>query len=106
MLSDDLRGDRTFRQPVSGFLFYEKHVYYHLFVPPMPLFIFVGGLLQKRWTKERPFRWDKPVYYIILGYLLKIGIYVIKGRFWGEAYFPCLRIQGYRGICLPWLPTW
>ena len=44
MLSDDLRGDRTFRQPVSGFLFYEKHVYYHLFVPHAPVY-FCGGTI-------------------------------------------------------------
>lgn len=63
----------------------------------MPLFIFVGGLLQKRWTKERPFRWDKPVYYIILGYLLKIGIYVIKVAFGEEAVFSLFTDTG-----IPW----
>lgn len=63
----------------------------------MPLFIFVAGLLQKKWTKERPFRWDKPVYYIILGYLLKILIYGIKVAFGQEAVFSLFADTG-----LPW----
>lgn len=63
----------------------------------MPLFIFVAGLLQKKWTKERPFRWDKPVYYIILGYLLKIFIYMVKVAFGQEAVFSLFTDTG-----IPW----
>lgn len=29
----------------------------------MPLFIFLSGLLQKKWDARHPFRWDKPIYY-------------------------------------------
>lgn len=29
----------------------------------MPLFIFLSGLLQKKWGARHPFRWDKPIYY-------------------------------------------
>lgn len=63
----------------------------------MPLFIFVAGLLQKKWTRERPFRWDKPIYYIILGYLLKILIYAIKVAFGQEAVFSLFTDTG-----IPW----
>lgn len=63
----------------------------------MPLFIFTAGLLQKKWTKDRPFRWDKPIYYIILGYLLKILIYTIKVAFDQEAVFSLFSDTG-----LPW----
>ncbi len=63
----------------------------------MPLFIFVAGLLQKRWTRERPFRWDKPVYYIILGYLLKVLIYAIKTAFGKDAVFSLFTDTG-----IPW----
>ena len=34
----------------------------------MPLFIFLSGLLEKRWEENRPFQWTKPVYYILIGY--------------------------------------
>lgn len=63
----------------------------------MPLFIFVAGLLQKKWTKERPFRWDKPIYYIILGYVLKILIYIVKVVFGQEAVFSLFTDTG-----IPW----
>ena len=63
----------------------------------MPLFIFTAGLLQKKWTKEHPFTWDKPVYYIILGYLLKILIYSIKLVFHQEAEFSFFADTG-----IPW----
>lgn len=63
----------------------------------MPLFIFVAGLLQKKWTKEHPFAWDKPIYYIILGYLLKILIYIVKIAFGQEAVFQLFTDTG-----IPW----
>ena len=63
----------------------------------MPLFIFVAGLLQKKWNPDHPFQWDKPVYYIILGYLLKIGIYTIKILFHQEAVFSLFTDTG-----IPW----
>ena len=44
----------------------------------MPLFIFLSGLLQKKWDARHPFRWDKPIYYIMIGYTLKFCIYGIK----------------------------
>lgn len=44
----------------------------------MPLFIFLSGLLQKKWGARHPFRWDKPIYYIMIGYTLKFCIYGIK----------------------------
>ncbi|MEE1229369.1 MAG: acyltransferase family protein [Lachnospiraceae bacterium] len=44
----------------------------------MPLFIFLSGLLQKRWDGEKKFDWNKPLFYIILGYTLKFAIYGIK----------------------------
>ena len=63
----------------------------------MPLFIFMAGLLQKPWNKDRSFRWDKPVYYIILGYLLKIAIYLIKVCFGKSAVFSLTMDTG-----IPW----
>lgn len=63
----------------------------------MPLFIFMAGLLQKPWKEDRPFRWDKPVYYIILGYLLKIAIYLIKVSFGKNAVFSLTTDTG-----IPW----
>ena len=44
----------------------------------MPLFIFLSGLLQKRWSQRCKFQWDKPLYYIMIGYALKVCIYGIK----------------------------
>ena len=38
----------------------------------MPLFIFLSGLLQKRWSQRCKFQWDKPLYYIMIGYALKV----------------------------------
>lgn len=63
----------------------------------MPLFIFTAGLLQKKWTEERRFSWDKPVYFIILGYLLKIGIWLIKFSFGKPAVFRMFYDTG-----IPW----
>ncbi len=47
----------------------------------MPLFIFLSGLLQKKWEEEDRLDWSKPLYYVILGYILKCAIYVIKLAF-------------------------
>lgn len=47
----------------------------------MPLFIFLSGLLQKKWDEGYQFQWSKPIYYIILGYLLKMMIFGIKSFF-------------------------
>lgn len=63
----------------------------------MPLFIFTAGLLQKKWTEDRRFSWDKPVYFIILGYLLKIGIWLIKTAFGEPAVFRMFYDTG-----IPW----
>ena len=53
----------------------------------MPLFIFLSGLLEKRWDENRPFQWTKPVYYILIGYWLKVFIYAIKVFFGRNARF-------------------
>lgn len=63
----------------------------------MPLFIFLSGLLQKRWDIRHPFRWDKPIYYIMIGYALKICIYGIKVLFHQEAVF-----QWFEDTGIPW----
>lgn len=63
----------------------------------MPLFIFLSGLLQKKWDDDHPFQWSKPVYYIILGYLLKIMIYAIKIFFGQNAEFSFFSDTG-----IPW----
>lgn len=63
----------------------------------MPLFIFVAGLLQKQWGEDRPFSWRKPIYFIILGYLLKIAIYLIKIGFGQPASFSLFYDTG-----IPW----
>lgn len=63
----------------------------------MPLFIFVSGLLQKNWDEDHPFQWNKPIYYIILGYLLKIFIYMIKVFFGQNAEFSLFSDTG-----IPW----
>ena len=43
----------------------------------MPLFIFLSGLLQKRWSRRCKFQWDKPLYYIMIGYALMAAFMVI-----------------------------
>ncbi|MDY5497911.1 MAG: hypothetical protein SPF99_08015 [Anaerobutyricum sp.] len=53
----------------------------------MPLFIFLSGLLERKWDEEHPFRWSKPVYYIMIGYTLKFLIYGIKILFHQKAVF-------------------
>ena len=63
----------------------------------MPLFIFLSGLLQKRWDARHPFRWDKPIYYIMIGYALKFCIYGIKVLFHQEAVF-----QWFEDTGIPW----
>lgn len=47
----------------------------------MPLFIFMSGLLSRKINKNAAFQWDKPVYFIMIGYLLKIITYLIKAAF-------------------------
>ena len=63
----------------------------------MPLFIFLSGLLQKKWGARHPFRWDKPIYYIMIGYTLKFCIYGIKLLFHQEAVF-----QWFEDTGIPW----
>ena len=63
----------------------------------MPLFIFLSGLLQKKWDARHPFRWDKPIYYIMIGYALKFCIYGIKLLFHQEAVF-----QWFEDTGIPW----
>ncbi len=47
----------------------------------MPLFFFTAGLLSRKIDENHPFSWNRPVYFIFLGYLLKIIIYLIKKSF-------------------------
>ncbi len=62
----------------------------------MPLFIFMSGLLSKKLDKDSSFQWDKPVYFIMIGYLIKIITYLIKAafhkdpifEFWGDDKLP------------------
>ena len=63
----------------------------------MPLFIFLSGLLQKRWNNRYSFRWDKPIYYIMIGYALKGCIYGIKILFHQKAIF-----QWFEDTGIPW----
>lgn len=63
----------------------------------MPLFIFLSGLLQKKWSERCPFRWDKPIYYIMIGYTLKFCIYGIKILFHQKAVF-----QWFEDTGIPW----
>ncbi len=63
----------------------------------MPLFIFLSGLLQKKWDEKHPFRWDKPIYYIMIGYTLKFCIYGIKLFFHQKAVF-----QWFEDTGIPW----
>lgn len=63
----------------------------------MPLFIFLSGLLQKKWSERCPFRWDKPIYYIMIGYILKFCIYGIKILFHQKAVF-----QWFEDTGIPW----
>ncbi|MCD8019145.1 MAG: hypothetical protein LUF92_06030 [Clostridiales bacterium] len=79
--------DSLFLRSISLFIYS-----YH-----MPLFIFIAGLLQKKWTNKNPFRWSKPVYYILLGYLLKTGIFLIKVIFHRPARFLLFEDTG-----IPW----
>ena len=63
----------------------------------MPLFIFLSGLLQKRWSQRCKFQWDKPLYYIMIGYALKVCIYGIKILFHQKAVF-----QWFEDTGIPW----
>lgn len=63
----------------------------------MPLFIFLSGLLQKKWNERYSFRWDKPLYYVMIGYALKGCIYGIKLIFHQEAVF-----QWFEDTGIPW----
>lgn len=63
----------------------------------MPLFIFLSGLLQKKWDKRYSFSWEKPLYYIMIGYTLKFCIYGIKVLFEQEAVF-----QWFEDTGIPW----
>lgn len=63
----------------------------------MPLFIFLSGLLQKKWDEKHPFQWDKPIYYIMIGYTLKFCIYGIKLFFHQKAVF-----QWFEDTGIPW----
>ena len=72
----------------------------------MPLFIFLSGLLQKRWSQRCKFQWDKPLYYIMIGYALKVCIYGIKICSIRKQFFSGLKIRGFHGICLRWLHLW
>lgn len=44
----------------------------------MPLFIFISGLLTKPLKNEEEFSWQKPIYFIIIGYFLKFVTFMIK----------------------------
>ena len=63
----------------------------------MPLFIFLSGLLQKRWSQRCKFQWDKPLYYIMIGYALKVCFYGIKILFHQKAVF-----QWFEDTGIPW----
>lgn len=63
----------------------------------MPLFIFLSGLLQKKWNKRYLFSWEKPLYYIMIGYTLKFCIYGIKVLFRQPAAF-----QWFEDTGIPW----
>lgn len=63
----------------------------------MPLFIFLSGLLERKWNAQHPFRWSKPVYYIMIGYALKFCIYGIKLLFHQKAQF-----QWWEDTGIPW----
>ena len=63
----------------------------------MPLFIFVAGLMTKKWDRTRPFKWTRPVYFVLIGYVLKFLIYGIKTAFMKNPNFFWLYDTG-----LPW----
>ena len=72
----------------------------------MPLFIFLSGLLQKRWSQRCKFQWDKPLYYIMIGYALRFAFMELKFCSIKKQFFSGLKIRGFRGMCLRWLHLW
>lgn len=47
----------------------------------MPLFIFTGGLFSRKWKPGQKFSWERPIYFILLGYLLKIAVFLTRYGF-------------------------
>lgn len=68
-----------------------------IYIFHMPLFIFLAGLFTKKWDQSRPFNWSRPIYFSLLGYILKILIYLVKVFYHQEAIFTPLGDTG-----IPW----
>lgn len=49
-----------------------KSLFIFIYSFHMPLFIFISGLFQKRYSDENKLKVDKIAYYVVLGFLLKI----------------------------------
>ena len=63
----------------------------------MPLFIFMSGLMCRKWDERSAFSWRKPVYFAMIGYLMKLFIYFIKIGFGKHPHFMFLSDTG-----IPW----
>ena len=80
--------DKSETMRIIAFFIYTFH---------MPLFIFLSGLLEKKWTESKNFKWNKVFYFIIIGYALKILIYLTKISFGRNPVFNWLSDDG-----IPW----
>ena len=63
----------------------------------MPLFIFLSGLLEKKYSGKRPFDLHRVLFYLMLGYTLKIMIFTVRYLFGEKPHFYWLSDTG-----IPW----
>lgn len=66
--SNNYIGDSTLMRMITLFI-YSFH---------MPMFIFVSGLLSRPLKADAVFSWEKPIYYVMIGYFLKLVTFLIK----------------------------
>lgn len=67
-----------------------KSVYVFIYTFHMPLFIFMAGLFQKRFSNSRPLNGHKIFAYILIGFMLKISFYIIDRLFGSKPQFQVL----------------
>ena len=99
MFVDVIGGIRTFCKPVFDYsVMREPDDFIYSCYTHASLHLY-GRAFAKTVEGRQPFRWDEPVYYIILGYLLKIAVYLMafKVSFGKNAVFSLTTDTG-----IPW----
>ena len=75
----------------------EESFSFYIFFPYAAFYFFCPDYYKKRWSQRCKFQWDKPLYYIMIGYALKVCIYGIKILFHQKAVF-----QWFEDTGIPW----